>query len=287
MYISFKSINFDIYIMILRSTIIVATDFSEIAENAVAYASGLAKATGSKLLLFHAFELSIHSSNAIISSDGMQNELDKTVKRLNNKGNDLSKLYDIAVESFCVYHLPLEDELSILINDNQVELVVMGMAVSSLQQDLMGNTTTSVIKNISIPVLAVPGNALFNNPKKILFASDNKKLSVQRLRWFTRFTEDLKAEVEFFSVEERSGELSLGADKENVEEQSLTFKVVFKSLNSNKVLNEIKKEINNYNADILVMMPQKHGFWDSIVHVSKTRSMAAGLDIPLLSLPNY
>ncbi|MDQ6530975.1 universal stress protein [Flavobacterium sp. LHD-85] len=269
-------------------TILAATDFSVIATNAVTYACGLAKATGSKLILLHAFSLSVHSSNSRISSQGMQQELDLITKRLKNLGSDLSKLYEIEVDIFCAY-LPLEEELFMLIEAHKPELVVMGMAEKSLEQDLLGNSTTSVIKNIIIPVLAVPQNARFNNAKKILFAFDNFSLSsAERVSWFTRMAENLNAEVEFFSVDERVVEMLRKPNKiETIEELGFEAKFVYKNLDSSTVLSEIKKEIRNYNADILVMMPQKYGFWDSMIHISKTRSMATGLDIPLLSLPNY
>jgi hypothetical protein len=33
------------------------------------------------------------------------------------------------------------------------------------------------------------------------------------------------------------------------------------------------------------MMPNKYGFWGSLIHRSKTRIMASGSEIPLMSLP--
>ncbi|MFT4152742.1 universal stress protein [Parafilimonas sp.] len=49
-------------------TIIAATDYSKEADNAVNYAAALAKYTGSTLVLFNAFEYSIHVSNARVSA---------------------------------------------------------------------------------------------------------------------------------------------------------------------------------------------------------------------------
>jgi len=275
--------------MTLYRAIIAATNFSDTANNAVTYAAGFAKATGTKLILFHSFSLSIHSANSRISSEGMQQELDKTSLRLERLGAEIATLFEIEVECFCNYSF-LEDQLHTLIEDTNAQLVVMGMADRSLEQDLMGNATTAIIKNINIPVLAVPANARFLNLKKILFAFDNESLSsIEKLSWFASMAESLKAEVEFFSVNEKVEELLLEQEKINPQEEESykEVKFVYKNIRSGAVINEIKKEIKNYNADILVMVPQKYGFWDSIVHISKTRIMASGLDIPLLSLPNF
>ncbi|OOV17597.1 universal stress protein [Flavobacterium sp. LM4] len=275
--------------MSLSTSIIAATNFTATASNAVNYAAAFAKVKGSRLILFNSFTLSIHSSNSRISGDNMQLELNNSEERLKHLADDIARLYSIEVESLCLYS-SLEEELPLLIEKNQTELVVMGMAERSIEQDLLGNSTTWVIKNVDIPVLAVPHSARFVSEKKILFAFESRNLeSIQKLSWFSQTAEALKAEVEFFSVDHRVEEMieqqqEVIGEKEQSEQRA---EYRFKSIRSSDVVREIKKEIENYNADMLVMVPQKYGFWDSMVHISKTRTMASGLQIPLLSLPNF
>ena len=59
----------------------------------------------------------------------------------------------------------------------------------------------------------------------------------------------------------------------------------YKNLGSNNVVQAIENEIKEVNAKLLIMIPQKHGFWESMIHRSKTRIMASDLSIPLLSIP--
>ncbi|RXM45421.1 universal stress protein [Flavobacterium sp. YO64] len=275
--------------MITPLTIIAATNFSTIADNAVTYAAGLAKATGAKLILFNSFSLSVHSANSLITAESMQKQMDKAALRVQTLGEEIADLFKISVESICSYSF-LEDELPAIIDQTNADLVVMGMAERSLEQDLLGNTTTSVIKSLNIPILAVPQNARFQNAKKILYACDTLSLSsIRRFTWIREVIGNLGSEIEFFSVDEKLDEIreeqgkvllnsSIGNNFEDV-------KYIYKNVRSNAVIDEIKKEIKNFEADILVMVPQKYGFWDSLIHRSKTRIMAAGLDIPLLSIP--
>lgn len=275
--------------MITPLTIIAATNFSTIAGNAVTYAAGLAKATGAKLILFNSFSLSVHSANSLITAESMQKQMDKAALRVQTLGKEIADLFKIPVESICSYSF-LEDELPAIIEQTNADLVVMGMAERSLEQDLLGNTTTSVIKSLNIPILAVPQNARFQNAKKILYACDTLSLSsIRRFTWIREVIGNLGSEIEFFSVDEKLDEIreeqgkvllnsSIGNNFEDV-------KYIYKNVRSNAVIDEIKKEIKNFEADILVMVPQKYGFWDSLIHRSKTRIMAAGLDIPLLSIP--
>ncbi|WP_428229511.1 universal stress protein [Flavobacterium sp.] len=277
--------------MNLHPTIIAATNFSAIANNAVTYAAGLAKSSNAKLILFNSFTLSIHSANSHITGEAMQRQLDKATERLNALGRDLAHLFNIEVSCFCSYSF-LEEELSLLIDDSKAELLVMGMAERSFEQELMGNSTTSVIKNLHTPVLAVPLKARFQNIKKILYACDTLSFSsIKRFTWLRDIVGNLGAEVEFFSVDEKMDGLKQEQERlllnSTLEEEFQEVKYLYKTVKSNAVINEIKKEINNYGADILVMAPQKYGFWDSLVHKSKTRIMAAGLDVPLLSFPNF
>lgn len=269
-------------------TLIAATNYSEIAANAVTYAAGFAKAMGARLVLFHSFSLSVHSANSLITAHEMQKQLDKAVLRLDVLSREIAGLFNIEVSSYCSYSF-LEDELLSIIDQTNADLIIMGMAERSFEQELLGNTTTSVIKNVNFPVLAVPKNARFKSIKKILYACDALSWSAaDRLNSIQHLIEGNGTEVEFFSVNDSLAELkTVQPINSSVEKDLEDVKYIYKNVRSNAVVNQIRKEIIKYNADILVMVPRKYGFWDSLVHKSKTRMMAAGLDIPMLSMPNY
>ena len=272
-------------------TIIAATNFSAIATNAVNYAAGLAKATGAKLVLFNSFSLSVHSANSHITADAMQKQIDKAISRLENAAKEIADSFKIETSAICTYSF-LEDELPKIIAETNADAVVMGMAERSFEQELLGNSTTTAIKNLKIPVLAVPENARFLNIKKVLYACDSLSFSaIKRFSWIKNTLGDFGAEIEFFSVDEKLDDLKEEQHRilmnSNIEKEFEDVKYLYKTVRSNAVINEIKKEIKNYEADLLIMVPQKYGFWDSLVHRSKTRILATGLDIPLLSFPNY
>lgn len=269
-------------------TIIATTDFSSVAHNAAHYAAALCKATDAQLLLFHAFSLPLHSANSTLSAVSLQNQIDKASEKLAEFADKLSGIYGISTTSVCNYSF-FEEQLPLLIAENNAALVVMGMAEKSLEQDLIGNATTAAIKNVIVPLLAVPINACFQNAKKILFACDTfKPLSIRRLSWLREAVNRVGLEIEIFNVDKSVDHLkSNGASvHDSIEEEFQKVKYLYKSVRSNAVVSEIQKEIKLYGADILVMMPERYGFWDSLVHRSKTRMMASGLDIPLLSIPN-
>ncbi|URM35568.1 universal stress protein [Flavobacterium anhuiense] len=277
--------------MISPLTIIAATNFSDIANNAVAYAAGLAKATGAKLVLFNSFSLSVHSANSHITADAMQKQIDRAISKLENVAKEIADSFQIQTAAICTYSF-LEDELPRIIKETNADAVVMGMAERSFEQELLGNSTTTAIKNLQIPVLAVPQAARFVNIKKVLYACDSLSFSaIKKFSWIKNTLGGFGAEIEFFTVDDKLDDLKEEQQRilmnSNIEKEFEDVKYLYKTVRSNAVINEIRKEIKNYEADLLIMVPQKYGFWDSLVHRSKTRILAAGLDIPLLSFPNY
>lgn len=270
-------------------TIIVATDFSEVAKNAVEYAAAIAKHSKAKLILFNSFVVPMHAANALMSGSSFQQLLNENEIRMIEMALSLSIAYDIEVGHEFAFSF-VEDELKNLLTKYDASLVVMGMNTRTLEQDLWGNTTTAAIKKLKFPLLAVPLGAKFDGIKKVLFACDVLSgVSEKVLSNVKELVLSLNAEVEVFNVNRALEELKKeGADLEATNAiddglEGVTY--YYKNVKSNAVIEEIKKEIEFFGADMLIMVPKEYGFWASIVHTSKTRIMASGLNIPLLSIP--
>jgi nucleotide-binding universal stress UspA family protein len=270
-------------------TIIVATDFSEVAENAVDYAAAAAKHSNARLVLFNSFVIPIHAANTLLPGSSIQKLLNDNEIKLIERSLSLSVTYDIEVEHESSFSF-VEDELKSMLIKYQADLVVLGMAPKTLEQDLWGNTTTSAIKKLKFPVLAVPLGARFEGTKKVLFACD--VLNGVSEKVLTRVKDvaiSLNALVEVFNVNKALEELKtegpdlLATNAIDDGLEGITY--YYKNVKSNAVIAEIEKEIESFGADLLIMVPKKYGFWASLVHASKTRIMASGLNIPLLSIP--
>lgn len=270
-------------------TIIVATNFSDVAENAVEYAAAIAKHNNAKLILFNSFVIPMHAANTLLPGSSFQRLLNENEIRLIERSLSLSIAYDIEVGHESAYSF-VEDELKLLLVKYDARLVVLGMQIKTLEQDLWGNTTTTAIKKLKFPVLAVPMGAKFDGIKKVLFACDILGgVSERVLVNIKDMAMSLNAEVEVFNVNTALRELKREKEAVQVNNaiddglEGITY--YYKQVRSNDVIKEIEKEIEVFGADILVMVPKKYGFWSSMVHTSKTRIMASGLRIPLLSIP--
>jgi len=269
--------------------LIVATDFSEVAENAVEYAAAVAKHNNAKLVLYNSFVIPTHAANTLLPAASIQKLITDNEIRLIERALSLSIDYDIETEHESNLSF-VQDALKILIDKHQATLVVLGMNTKTLEQDLWGNTTTSAIKRLNLPVLAVPLGARFEGTKNVLFACDVLSgISEKVLANVKELAIALNAEVEVFNVSEKVEELktlNAALPQVSVIDDGLEgISYYYKNVNSNAVIKEIEKEIIEFRADLLIMVPKRYGFWASIIHRSKTRIMASGLKIPLLSLP--
>ncbi|MBU3820475.1 universal stress protein [Flavobacteriaceae bacterium XHP0103] len=267
-------------------TILVATNFSKTSDNAVNYSGSLAKLFKTKLVLFNAFRLPVHASNTWLTVESMNKLIEKNKERLKAQALSLAKEFNIEVEYECRY-VDLERELDLLMKVHNSRFLVMGMSDKSIEQNLLGNPTTTLISMKKFPVLAVPVNAKFSGIHKILFACDlMENVPLRTLAKLRKIAVHLKSDVTLFYVEKKIDELRTDNKiLEHIEKGLENVTYLYKKVNSDVVIEEIEKELITSKSDLLVMIPKKYGFWESIVHKSKTRVMASGLNIPLLSIP--
>lgn len=271
-------------------TIIVATDFSKEAENAVDYAAALVQQIGGKIVLFNLYAPSIHVSNARLSPQAFDESAARTKEQLAVRAAALGEAYSISVSSYLSVMGDMGEEIEKLFVSHDASLLVMGMAAKSLEQELLGNTTTALIHEFKFPVLAVPYGAQFHGIDRILFACDNLQ-GIHRviLDEVKTLALGAKASVEIFHVNNHIRKIQ----EEGIDDQTITafgeglegVTYYYKDVASNAVVNAIQEEMININADLLIMLPNKYGFWSSLVHRSKTRIMASGLSVALLSIP--
>lgn len=269
-------------------TYIAATDFSQEAENALEYCCSLAAMTNARVVIFNSFHLPLHTANAILSAGAINDLENINRKLLVRTSEDLARKHHISVDYKLDYMEDVSLQLENLFEEEKAEIIVMGMASKSLAQDIFGNTTTSAIMKMKYPVLAVPAEVKFKPLKKILFACDKaEKIPHRVLERIKLFAQALKAEIEIFHVEDglENAEEEVLNLHPNLKENFSSIPHTYKNLQAKEIISAIENEAARTKADLLIMLPQKYGFWESLLHRSKTRMMASGAGLPLLSIP--
>ncbi len=180
--------------------ILVPTDFTEEADNALAAAYSLAKKSEAEILLLHVIEdphMNLMKITGETHEDPMERLfvlklIEKTKEKLNTIIND-EKYKDINIS----YKLEIDNPfvaISEAIAKYESSLVIMGTKGSTgLKELLVGSVADKVVRYASCPVITVKKCRDLSEVKNIVFATDLKEDQMS-------IVEDLKLLQEFYGA---------------------------------------------------------------------------------------
>lgn len=157
--------------------ILVPTDFSEHAENALKAAAIIAKKNKCEIFLLHLLELP-NQMNDAITSGGSIPEVMLFIKKANEKLQKIKEqpyLNGISVNASVQFERAFNGILSFN-KKNKIDLIIMGShGTSGIEEVLIGSNTEKVVRLSDIPVLVIKKDVGELNFKNIVFASDFSK----------------------------------------------------------------------------------------------------------------
>lgn len=271
-------------------TILVPTDFSDSASNALYYAAALASQTQSRLVLVHAIAMDV------VELPGNPFEL-KPDLRLETYY--LAKLEHLAsrirvkhgtrlqVDTVCV-HGSIQDHLNELVLSQQADLVVMGTnGAHTVLKKLMGTNTARCIQQAICPILAIPISAWYQGIKRIAYASDFENNDTHYLQQLFGFAGPLNLEVYIFNVKS-DDQLDLEDDNHILRQIKRHFpdnRYSVAQLKENDVVAGIQAFIRENQMDVLALAVHKRDFLERIFHSGAWEELAFQTSVPLLALP--
>ena len=165
--------------------ILVPTDFSEQAENALHVAAQLARTHDAEIYLLHLLELPLHQVDAMSSHSDLPEAI-FFMKLAQKRFEDvLSRPYlqDVKVHETVEFNQSF-NQLPQTCDDNNIDLIVMGShGASGLKEIFIGSNTEKVVRNSELPVLVIKKRHEHFDINDFVFASDftpdNKKTYLQ------------------------------------------------------------------------------------------------------------
>jgi nucleotide-binding universal stress UspA family protein len=269
-------------------SIIVPINFSPCAANAARYAADLAQAILADLHLIHVFQVPVNSAELMMNQylyDQMVESADVALKQLqfeltkrtNNRikvdatlgaGNVASKVNDL-----CRVLKPYA--------------IVLGTTGPTFEKFLAGSPVASLIHNLDFPVLVVPETYTFHRFLRILLACDLEDIG-SGMPNSLPLLKDLRAHFgsrfDIVTVETRKAlneeQCVFDSDGWKGELKDLYPEVHY--VRKPKVEDGILEYLAHNEADLVMVFPKKHSFFD--FHVSQSRKVAQHSPIPVLSL---
>jgi len=272
-------------------TILVPTDFSKSAENALYYAIELAKKNHAKIILLHASH--INATDYIIPMDILKNEHEKE----DVKNDLLAKKELIKIEHAgnieCEYIDTDQEVINGIvktIDEKKIDMVIMGTKGSqNILNELFGSNTSKLIQRSNVPVIAVPENYTSREIKKITYATAFYSTDVKAIKRIVEIAKLYHAQVNILHV--ISDDMNYATEKDqfrnfmNEVNQKINYQnISFQIIQGKNVTDGIENYIKTNDTNIMVMSTQQRNFFERLFQKSNTKKVALNSEIPLMAI---
>ncbi len=275
--------------------VLVPTDFSDNAMNALNYALELFKYDVSAFYIMHAYQDDIYADEDLrsrettekvteIISNRSQQKLESIIKEIRESSPNPRHTYTIVSSNSM-----LVEEADKIVDEENIDIVVMGTRGKTNDRRLtFGSHTLQVLKYVQCPVLAIPEDYKGMQPRHILFPT-NYLIPYKRreLKLLCELATPYRAVIDMLYIS-KSDKLALRQENNQnfIKEELCKNQINFKCRNDKSVSNAIYTYIKENNVDMLVLVNTRHSFLENILFQSTIDKVSLYIDIPFLALQN-
>ncbi len=276
--------------------ILVLTDFSNNAWNALFTALKLFEASEARFYIVNCFEPSFggvlgdrSKERLAVIYDSLSGNSEQQLEEISKylQKNHQNPHHDIETVSVG------EDIVKAIRNflkNNEIDLIVMGTrGATAAREVFMGSNTVKVVKKIrQKPILAVPEDQDFKHLNQIVFPTGlNHRITANEVDLLTDMMTDWKSELIFLQV---TLEAELSEDqlrnKESLEKLFKGFNYKFNTAELEiSIQDAISSMVDNTKVDMIAMIFYKHTTLERLTREPVIKKMAFRSKLPLLILP--
>ena len=271
-------------------SILVPTDFSKNALNAVKYALAFAEKTKSKVILFHSYynpssEVYIPFTNIHYGKQDFRENAETAMKKLIAS---LLKFFPEANPEWIVKPGIASVNIIEIVKERTISMLIMGTTgQGAISRAIVGSTTSSVINEVPCTMIAVPPKAKFKSIAKIAVATNLEKDNLSVVKEILTFAKEFNAEISFIYVnnsEKFDIDQVLQEMVDKIKKQLKYKNVSFYVCRDSNIANGLDLFIKNNKPDILSMVTNGLNFSAPVWQTSWTNTMSNHITIPLLVL---
>lgn len=276
--------------------ILVPTDFSTCASNAVEFAVQSAKILPVEVTLLHSFEM---KGNVYTDYMGVNKEFNQSLLvDVHNKLAELKKAIEETEGVIVNTHVavtPIVDAVLQATEELGIDLVVMGtLGAGALKEKLWGSKTAAVIGKTKVPLIVIPFFYAWKKPESILLSTNHFEKEPAILDFLFEMADLYMAQVHVAVMTDEDDDKAATflehtrktpqyekALKKQYSEDTFTATHLY----GREFEETLQKHIDENEIDILAMITYQRGFWDRVFNPSKTKRMSYHTKIPLLVIP--
>lgn len=275
--------------------VLIPTDFSKNAFNALKYACQVFKYERSEFLILHAYADEVYNQEIKSNRSYLEELKEVTAQYVEDQLKEvLHQLHDYSPNPKHSYKTiaafgSLVDEVNRWVNSNNMDLVVMGtQGKTNRRTENFGSNTLKVLKYVHCPVMAVPEVYDYNAPREILFPTNYRVLYKRReLKLLGEMSGSYRSTIHLLYINPTKELSAQQMDNRRFLEGCLSKpSLVFETTIESDKSAAIAKYINHRKIDLLVIVNSRHGPTDDILHPSTIDKIGWHLKIPFLVLQN-
>jgi nucleotide-binding universal stress UspA family protein len=275
--------------------VLLPTDFSENSLNAIKYAVQLFENEDCTFYLLNTYTPTVYyieyvpvSTNPsglsdVIKENNLKN-LENIVEKIQSEYKNPKHHFEI-IAAFNTLILEIQD----LVQEKNIDYIVMGTkGATGAKKILFGSNTVHVLKNAKCPVLAIPGDFAFEKPHEILFPSDyGIDFQEKHVKPVFDIATSHGARVNVLNVS-YGNELTeeQNKNKKKLEAYFKNIAYFFHSISNQNIPEAITKFQLKTRINLLVMINNKHSFFENLFFKSNINQIGFHLNIPFLVIPS-
>lgn len=270
--------------------ILIPTDFSENAENALQYAIDLYENQPIQIHLLSVINPDIVSTDLPISTIDLSSvQYENATKKL----QALKEKYDSDSNS-PKPSITIEAKINTVVfgisqsaKDVKADLIIMGTRGENhnYYDRLIGTISSEILKEAPCPVLLVPMGYTFKPIDNLIFATQLSHKDPYEL-W--RATELLKPQVAqircLYVMKDRDNSNAQEIDQfaKYMVEHSPSIQTIFNIVEDNDIETAIEEYAETYDAEMILMHRSKKSFWENMFSKRHTKEMINLINRPLM-----
>ncbi len=271
-------------------TIIIPTDFSPTATNAMHYGIDMAKAINASIILLHVYQVPVSYTDTpivLISVEELKKEAEQKLEKLHK---EVEHLTSGSIKIYTEARLGnIADEIENLCEKVKPFAVVMGSKGSSgIEKILFGSTTLTAIRHLTWPVICVPPGKLFaNGIKKIGFACDFRNIvETTPADAIKTFVKEFGAELHVVNVDFHNKQFKPETPEQSALLHTLLEEVnpVYDFIEHKDIEDGLNEFAEKNNIDLLITIPKKHKLLDGLFKPSSTKQLVVQSHVPVMCI---
>lgn len=275
--------------------VVVPTDFSENAYNALQYACQVFKYERSEFFILHAYADEVYKQDTVVKRSFLNELKELTYQQSQNSLKDqLHRIREYSPNPKHKFNIisafgTLTDEINDLVNLENIDVVVMGTRGETNDRKItFGSNTIQVLKYVQCPVLVIPRSYSYHPPKELLFPTDYMVPYKRReLKLLCEMSGSFRSTIHMLYINPLN-KLSLRQEdnKSFLKDCLQKAQLCFETTKEEDKTVAITRYIVHNDIDMLVMVNSRHSHLEDMLYQSTIDKIGLHIKIPFLVLQN-